>query len=64
MAKTIRRLWIVAAILFVYFATQALVAFDYLPSTTPIDDVLGTLFMLALVYVAYGFLNDWKKFEK
>jgi hypothetical protein len=63
-ATTLRRVWIVALLLFTYFVTEAMVAYGYLESTTPIDDVLGTLFMVALLYVAYGFVNDWKNLSK
>jgi hypothetical protein len=40
-----------------------LTATDMLPSNTPIDDFLGTFFMLSLIYLAYGFINDWKTME-
>jgi len=50
----------VGLLLFLYFLTESLVAVDILPSNTPIDDILGTLFMLSMIYLAYGFINDWK----
>ena len=63
LVKTLRRAWLLAILLFSYFLTQALVAMDLLPSETPIDDVLGTLFMLSMIYLAYGFINDWKTLQ-
>ena len=60
LVRTLSRARIVGALLFLYFLTQALVAVDIIPSSTPIDDVLGTLFMLSLIYLTYGFTNDWK----
>jgi hypothetical protein len=60
LVKTLRRARLLVALLFLYFLTIALTAIDVLPSNTPIDDVLGTLFMLSIIYLAYGFINDWK----
>jgi hypothetical protein len=60
LVKTLSRARIMGALLFLYFLTQALAAIDVLPSNTPIDDVLGTLFMISMIYMAYGFINDWK----
>lgn len=59
LVKTLRRARLAGALLFLYFLTQALVAMDILPSNTPVDDILGTFFMLSLIYLAYGFINDW-----
>lgn len=63
LAKTMRRARLVAILLLLYFSTQALITIDLLPSNTPIDDVLGTLFMLSLIYLAYNFINDWKALQ-
>jgi hypothetical protein len=60
LAKTLSRARIVGVLLFLYFLTQALIAVDVLPSITAVDDLLGTLFMLSFIYLAYGFVNDWK----
>ena len=60
LAKTMRRARLVATLLLLYFFTEALIAIDLLPSNSPIDDVLGTLFMLSMIYLAYNFINDWK----
>jgi branched-subunit amino acid transport protein AzlD len=57
--KTLKRSIPAGVFLFLFFATEALVAIDVLPSNTPIDDILGTLFMVGLLYVTYGFVNDW-----
>lgn len=59
LVKTLKRATPVGILLFLFFVTQALVAIDGLPSNTPIDDALGTLFMVGLLYVTYGFVNDW-----
>lgn len=61
MAKALNRAWIPAIAIALFFTVEALVAIDVLPSNTPIDDILGTIFMLGLFYVARGFINDWKK---
>lgn len=58
-AKTLKRSIPAGILLFLFFVTEALVAIDVLPSNTPIDDILGTLFMVGLLYVTYGFVNDW-----
>jgi len=63
LVKTLKRAVPAGLLLFLYFVTVALVAIDVLPSATPIDDVLGTLFMLALLYVTYGFMNDWTRMD-
>ena len=63
LAKTMKRVRLVAALLLLYFFTQALIAIDFLPSNTLIDDVLGTLVMLSLIYLAYNFINDWKSLD-
>jgi hypothetical protein len=61
--KTLKRTGLAAALLFLTFSADALVAADILPSNTDIDDLLGLLFMLALLYLAYGFVNDWRKLK-
>src|SRR5271157_551140 len=60
--KTLKRAWVPAIAIGLYFLVVALVAVDVLPTSTSIDDILGTIFMLGLLYVARGFINDWKKF--
>ena len=60
LVKTLRRAGLAAILLFFTFSADALVAVDVLPSNTDIDDALGVLFMLALLYLAYGFINDWR----
>ena len=62
-AKSMGRARLVAILLLLYFSTQALIAIDFLPSNTPIDDVLGTLFMISLISLAYNFTNDWKRLQ-
>lgn len=57
--KTLKRSIPAGLLLFLFFVTEALVAIDVLPSNTPIDDVLGTIFVVGLLYVTYGFVNDW-----
>jgi len=59
LAKSLRRAIPVGVLLFLFFVTEALVAMEILPRDTPIDDILGTLFMLGLLYVTYGFEHDW-----
>jgi hypothetical protein len=61
LAKALNRAWIPAIAIALFFLAEALVAIDILPSNTPIDDMLGTIFMLGLLYVTSGFINDWKK---
>lgn len=63
LAKTMRRARLVAILFLLYFSTQALSAVDFLPSNSAIDDVLGTLFMLSMIYLAYNFINDWKRLQ-
>jgi uncharacterized membrane protein len=57
--KTLKRSIPAGILLCLFFVTEALVAIDVLPSNTPIDEVLGTMFMVGLLYVTYGFVNDW-----
>jgi amino acid transporter len=61
LVKTLKRAIPAGLLLFLFFVAEALIAVDFLPSNTPIDDVLGTLFMVGLLYVTYGFVNDWTK---
>ena len=63
LVKTLNRARLVGLLLFLYFFIESLVAVDVLPSNTPIDDVLGTLLMLSMIYLAYGFINDWKTLQ-
>ena len=50
-------------LLFLYFISQALIGLEILPVHTFVDDVLGTLFMLGLLYAVYGFIQDWTHLE-
>jgi hypothetical protein len=59
--RSLKRAWFPAIAITLFFLTEALVAIDFLPSNTPIDDILGTIFMLGLLYVARGFIKDWKE---
>lgn len=61
LAKALKRAWIPAIAIALFFLAEALAAIDVLPSSTPIDDILGTIFMLRLLYVTRGFINDWKE---
>ena len=63
LAKTIKRARLVAVLLLLYFFTQTLIAIDFLPSNTLIDDVLATLAVLSLIYLAYNFIKDWKSLD-
>ena len=63
LVKTLNRARLLGLLLFLYFFTESLVAVDFLPSNSPIDDVLGTLLMLSMIYLAYGFINDWKTLQ-
>jgi hypothetical protein len=63
LVKTLKRAIPAGILLFLFFAAEALIAVDFLPSSTLIDDVLGTLFMVGLLYVTYGFVNDWSKID-
>ncbi len=60
LVKTLRRARLVAVLLFLLFLTEALIAVGILPSNTPINDILGTVFLVSFIYLAYGFTNDWK----
>ena len=60
LVKTLDRAQIAAVFLFLYFLTESMVVTDVLPANTPIDDVLGTFLMFSLIYLAYGYINDWK----
>ena len=59
LVKTLKRAITPGILLFVFFVTEALIAIGSVPSDTPIDDILGTMFMVGLLYVTYGFVNDW-----
>jgi hypothetical protein len=59
-ARTMKRILPSTVLLFVYFLTQAFIATDLLPAITVTDDILGTLFMLAVLYSVYGMINDWR----
>ena len=61
--KNLKRGLLVAILLFLYFLTTGLIAVDILPSNSPVDDVLGTILVLSLVYVAYGYVTDWRKLQ-
>jgi len=60
LVKTLGRARLAGVLLFLYFLVESMTAVDILAANTPIDDVLGTLFMLSLIYMAYGYINDWK----
>jgi Na+/H+ antiporter NhaB len=63
LVRTLKRAIPMAILLALYFSTVALVAMNALPANTPIDDILGTLFMLSFLYLAYGFVHDWTHLE-
>jgi hypothetical protein len=58
--KTLKRAGLAAILLFLTFSADSLVAADVVPSNTDIDDIRSVRFMLALLYLAYGFVNDWR----
>lgn len=59
--RTLKRAIPAGILLFLFFISEALVGLDILPVHSYVDDVLGTLFMLGLLYVAFGFINDWTR---
>ena len=59
LVKALKRAIPVGILLFLYFLTQIWIAIGILPPDTPMEGILGTLFMLGLLFVAYGFVNDW-----
>jgi hypothetical protein len=59
LVKALKRAIPVRILLFLYFLTQIWITMSLLPPDTPIEGILGTLFMVGLLYVAYGFVNDW-----
>jgi hypothetical protein len=61
LVKALKRTWIPAIAIALFFLAEALEAIEVLPSSTPIDDILGTIFMVGFLYVARGFISDWKK---
>lgn len=61
--KNLKRGLLVAILLFLYFLAVGLISVDILPSNSPVDDVLGTILVLSLVYVAYGYVSDWRKLQ-
>lgn len=63
LARTLRRGTIVAILLCILFILNAAIATGILPAITPLDDVVGTVFILSLLYLAQGFINDWKNLE-
>ena len=63
LVRTLKRAIPMAILLALYFSTVALIAINALPANTPIDDILGTLFMLSFLYLAYGFVHDWTHLE-
>ena len=63
LAVTLKRAFLTGVFLFLFFLVEALMATDILPSNTSIGYVLGTLFMLSLLYVTYSFVNDWTHLE-
>jgi hypothetical protein len=63
LVKALNRAWVPAIAIALFFLADALIAIDVLPSNTPINDILGTIFMLGFLYVAREFINDWKEFR-
>lgn len=63
LVRTLKRAIPMTILLALYFSTVALVAISVLPANTIIDDILGTLFMLSFLYLAYGFVRDWTHLE-
>ena len=63
LAKTLSRARPAAVLLLLYFLTRALITMGLLLSNTYVDDVLGTLLVLSMIYLAYGYVNDWKNFQ-
>jgi hypothetical protein len=61
LVRTMRRLAYTSIFLVFHFLAIAMVAIGILPDTTLFDDVSGVLFMVALWYTTYSFVNDWKK---
>ena len=61
--KNLKRGLLVAILLFLYFLSVGLIAAGILPASSPVDDVLGTIFVISLVYVAYGYVGDWRKLQ-
>ena len=61
--KNLKRGLLVAIVLFLYFLAVGLIAADILPPNSPVDDVLGTMLVLSLVYVAYGYVGDWRRLQ-
>jgi len=59
LVRALKRAILVGILLFLYFLTQIWIDLGILPPDTPIEGVLGTLFMLGLLFVVYGFVNDW-----
>lgn len=63
LARAEKRALPVVIFLSLFFIVEALVASDILPAITSIDDVLGTLFMICVLYMAYAFVRDWTNLE-
>ena len=63
LVRTLKRAIPMSILLALYFSTVVLIAISALPVNTPIDDILGTLFMLSFLYLAYGFVHDWTHLE-
>ncbi len=61
LVRTMRRLAYTSLFLVFHFLGIAIVAVGILPDNTIVDDVSGVLFMVALWYTTYSFVNDWKK---
>jgi len=59
LARALKRGIPVGILIFLYFLTQIWISMGLLPADTPMEGVLGTLFMIGLIYVTYGFVNDW-----
>jgi hypothetical protein len=59
LVKTFRRGQIAAVLLLIHFVVLAAASMRIIPHTG-IDDIFGLAFMIALIYVTYGLINDWK----
>jgi len=61
--RALKRAIPAGTLLFLYFISEALIGLEILPVHTFVDDVLGTFFMLGLLYAVNGFIQDWTHLE-
>ena len=61
--RTLKRAIPAAIILFLFFFTKVMAVINAVPANTPINDILGTCFIVAGFYVAYGLVGDWREIE-